>query len=269
MTTAPDEIIQTLTEHAKTDPDIRGLYLAGSHGSGTADAFSDIDFVALVAPDTDAAVADRWRDAVEASQTVVFWNRQGFGNVLLNAITSDWTRIDLITNADRAFAQRVQSDLRALHDPENQLQTIPAKAPAATPNPAQITRIISEFLRVMGLLHVVLGRNELVTGVWGAGLQRDHISSLLTMRDGLRNTGGALHQSKAMTAESMALLQSLPYPGPNRADLLAAHAELAQVFFPLARDMASQHGADWPKAFEAATKDRLATSFGPDFNTDW
>ena len=269
MTTDPEKIIQTLTEHARNDPDIRGLFLAGSHGSGTADPFSDIDFVALVAPDTDAAVADRWRDTVEATHTVVFWNRQGFGNVLLNAITSDWTRIDLITNADRAFANRVQSDLRALYDPENRMQTLPAKAPAATPNPAQITQIINEFLRVMGLLHVVLGRGEFVTGVWGAGLQRDHIAALLTLRDGLRNSGGALHQSKTMSAESMALLQSLPYPGPDRANLLAAHSKLARVFFPVARDMAVENGADWPDAFEAATRDRLRKSFGQDFNTDW
>jgi len=269
MTADTNQIIQSLTEHAKTDPDIRGLYLAGSHGTGTADAFSDIDFVALVAPDTDAAVADNWRMAVEHICTVVFWNRQGFGNVLLNAITEDWTRIDLITNAYKAFAQRAQSDLRALYDPEKRLVSLPPNPPDPQVNPAQITRITSEFLRVMGLLHVVLGRNELVTGVWGAGLQRDHIAALLTLRDGIRNSGGALHQSKTLSPGSMTLLQSLPYPGPNRADLLAAHSALAKVFFPLARDMAAKHNAEWPDAFEAATKDRLNLSFGSDFDTNW
>jgi hypothetical protein len=105
--------------------------------------------------------------------------------------------------------------------------------------------------------------------VWGAGLQRDHIAALLTLRDGIRNSGGALHQSKTMSAPSMALLHSLPYPQPNRDAVINAHIALAHHFFPLARDMAKTHGADWPQAFEDATKRILLLSFGDRFDTNW
>ena len=62
----------------------------------------------------------------------------------------------------------------------------------------------------------------------------------------------------------MALLAALPYPGPDRDELIDAQAALARVFFPLARQLADQVQIEWPEAFEAATRRRLGATLGPD-----
>jgi hypothetical protein len=53
------------------------------------------------------------------------------------------------------------------------------------------------------------------------------------------------------------VLEGLPYPGPERDALIAAHLATAAVFFPTARDMAARLGVVWPVAFETALWRRL------------
>ncbi|UXN72255.1 nucleotidyltransferase domain-containing protein [Devosia sp. A8/3-2] len=51
---------------------VRGLFLAGSFGRGTADQWSDVDLVALVEPEHHAAVAADWRQTLDAITLIVF-----------------------------------------------------------------------------------------------------------------------------------------------------------------------------------------------------
>jgi hypothetical protein len=63
----------------------------------------------------------------------------------------------------------------------------------------------------------------------------------------------------------MALLAALPYPGPNRDELIDAHVAVARSFFPRARNMARRLNLDWPDAFFAATRRRFQAELGVDF----
>ena len=57
----PHAFIERIRRGMQDEPGIRALFLAGSHGSGKADAYSDIDFVALAEEGDHAAVVAAWR----------------------------------------------------------------------------------------------------------------------------------------------------------------------------------------------------------------
>ena len=67
-------------------------------GRGTADAWSDVDLLAIVAHEHREAVMDGWRSTLETIAPIVFFNRLPWAPVL-NAITEDWLRIDLQVSA--------------------------------------------------------------------------------------------------------------------------------------------------------------------------
>ncbi|MEL6127405.1 MAG: aminoglycoside 6-adenylyltransferase [Pseudomonadota bacterium] len=270
LTPMPDvpSIADRLRQRMMTAPGLSGLYLAGSHGSGHADRFSDVDFVAVVEDTAHEDIAEAWRTAVEAEETVVFWFRAGRGPVLLNAVTEDWLRIDLITNGQELFLKRRQADIVPVHDPAGLHSRLDPSAWVNRPDAARVSRIIEEFVRVLGLMPVALGRDELFVCVTGSDLLRTSVKDLLIARDALVPPGGALHLTRVLPPEDIDLLNRLPFPRPDRAEVVAAIAEIARVFFPIARAMARDLDIAWPAAFEAAARNHLRREV-PEFDTDW
>ena len=58
------------------------------------------------------------------------------------------------------------------------------------------------------------------------------------------------------------MLEALPYPGPDREAIVAAHLAIWAVFAPRARALTARIGGTWPDAFEAAMKARLKAELG-------
>jgi hypothetical protein len=242
-------------------PQVEALFLGGSHGAGTADAYSDIDLVAVAATDH-AGIAAAWRAGLEALQPVVFWDLRAGRSTLANAITEDWLRVDLLIVAAGDLGARSKAGLKVLIDRAGISEGLPDTLPPARPNPERVGRIIGEFIRVLGLLPVGVGRGEDVLLVKGAGLLRDLLQELMLEDCPLPDRGGVLHPSRLLTADQMAVLRDLPCPGPERGAVIAAHLAVAAVFFPLARAMAARVGTAWPAAFEAALQRRLKAELG-------
>ena len=89
-----DALIADIVRRLQDNVHLNGLFLGGSHGRGTADQWSDIDFIAVAAPDAHAAMAADWRDALQSITPIVFWNQIDGAGIVLNAITADWQRIE-------------------------------------------------------------------------------------------------------------------------------------------------------------------------------
>jgi hypothetical protein len=249
--------INAVADLLAREPQVEALFLAGSHGAGCADAFSDVDFVAVAASDDHAGIAALWRAAIEQVEPVVFWNERRGQGILLNAITESWLRCDVVVVARDDVGRRCKAGVKVLFDRTGVYAGLPDTLPPATPDPVRVAGIINEFIRVMGLLPVGLGRGEYVLLVKGVALLRDLLCDLMLQDCALPDRGGALHLSRLLTGAQMDLLRGLPYPGPERAALIAAHQAVAAVFFPMARDMAARSGVVWPEAFEAALWRRL------------
>ena len=255
------DIAKSVAQAMHAVPELEVLCLAGSLGRGGGDAFSDYDFVAAVATNGRDQVAARFREAIEDLAPVVLWRQMGRPPALINAVLKDWTRIDLFMTDNRAFSHRAQSDLMLLHDPKDIVSTLPKTA--APPDPkGRVAYASEEFIRVLGLLSGVMGRGELHTAIWGVALEKDQLITVMQVAGGRETSGGALHLSKTLLPEDLEALMALPYPGPDRGEVLRAHSAVARAFYPRARALAAELGINWPNAFEAATKDMLVAQCG-------
>ncbi|MGL5011882.1 MAG: nucleotidyltransferase domain-containing protein [Paracoccaceae bacterium] len=252
------DFINAVAAGLEDEARVLALFLAGSYGAGAADAFSDIDFVAVAAAEDHAGLADRWRGLIAGLEPVVFWMGRSGRVTLLNAVTESWLRVDLLIVTPNDLGQRSKAGVKALIDRAGLYEGLPDVLPAATPNAERAAGTINEFIRIMGLLPVGLGRGEYVLLVKVVGLLRDLLMDLMLEDCPLADRGGALHPGRLLTPGQMAVLEGLHYPGPEREAVIAAHQGVAAAFFPLAREMTGRLGLAWPDAFEAALWRRLA-----------
>ena len=258
------KLIEEVSQALAPDQRLRGLFLSGSFGRGTADQWSDVDLVALVAPDDQAAVAADWRKVLQSITPIVFWQELNRGGILINAVSQDWLRCDLYIVPPEGFGRRAQNTVKPLIDRDGIYPTLPDALPPKSPDAGTVSYLIHEFIRMLGLMPVGAGREEYVTMVLGVGMMRGHLEALLMQDVSNPDPGGILHQSRLLPPEQMRLLASLPYPGPDREALIAANIEIARQFMPRAREMAKRLGIAWPEEFEAATRQRLKATLGID-----
>ncbi|MFS2041698.1 nucleotidyltransferase domain-containing protein [Agrobacterium tumefaciens] len=245
----------------------RGLFLGGSFGRGTADEFSDVDMIAVVDADAIGATVAKWRSCLESLTPIVFWNQRGQGTVLLNAITANWLRCDLSIMPASAFTGRCRDTVKPLIDRDGLYSALPEAMPATMADSNKVKFLISEFIRVLGLLQVVIGRKEYLTAVGGVGMLRDHLMNLMLEEGNVADRGGALHLSKVLPNEDMDLLLSLPFPKPKRDYVIRGHFDIAQKFMPRAYALAAKLDLNWPDEFVKATLQALTASLGP--SPDW
>lgn len=248
---------------------VRGLFLAGSYGRGTADAWSDVDFLAVVAEGKERMVADHWRAALQQITPIVFWNELQRGVIVLNAISEEWLRCDLTIVTQKDFGKRAKNTVKPLIDRDGIYGELPDTLPPKEPDTGTVRYLIHEFIRMLGLLPVGAGRGEYVTMVLGVGMMRGHLEALLMQDVTNPDPGGILHQSKLLPPEQMHLLASLPYPGPDRDALIEANFAIAREFMPRARAMAERLSIEWPEEFEAVTRRRLVLTLGENAGQAW
>jgi hypothetical protein len=190
----------------------------GSLTRGTADAYSDLDLVVEV---DDPASFDALAALGEATPTVLL-RPMPFGAI---AITPEWLRVDLVVAPRGAGSE-----------------------PAAPP-PADVDALTEEFLRVLGLLPVVVARGEWIVASDGAWLLRSFLVRLLVAENGEGVMTGVKRLNEKLTGEQRALVEGLPPIVATRDGVIAAHRAIAEAFLPRAR----QRATDWPAELEAAT----------------
>lgn len=256
------KLIQHISNTFKDDARVIALFLSGSFGSGSADAYSDVDFVIVADPETHAGVADSWRATLDAAYKIVHWNRKDGRAILLNAITNAWLRCDVIITSEKEFAGRSQASLQVLIDRAELYDQLPAGPLHAQPKPEYAAWLISEFLRVLGLAGVSMGREEYLLGVTGIGLLRTHLIALMLEASEVSTRVGALHLNRLLTIEQRQTLEALPTPTASRDSLIAADIAYARAFFPIAKALSAKLHIPWPHEFETATRGYLKKELG-------
>lgn len=240
---------------AVLEPDqrVRGLFLSGSFGRGTADQFSDVDLLAVVAPADQEAVAADWRGVLQTIVPIVYWNRLPWA-LVLNAVSDEWLRCDLDIVAPDRLGGRTQDRLKTLIDRDGIFAGLLKTLPPSGIDLAKLQATTNEFIRVLGLLPVGLGRGEveLIAGA-GSSYLRRFLTDLLIIEMNLPDAGGALHLSRVLDAERMAVLAAIPLPRLSADSAIETNLVLARAFMPRAKALYASLGLDWPTAFEAAT----------------
>lgn len=255
MTPAQDELLRQLTHALGQDPRVQALWLSGSLGKGEGDAWSDIDIVARVdAADVAACVADYKLPRPGLPPAVLAFDVYG---VVVSSITAGWARFDIHFATPDQIARMDASGWRPLTGEAAPLPLPPPAAndPGAAP---RIAALVTEFLRVLGLLPVAVGRQEWIASQQGFDLLRRMLIDLMLEENGHGRTArGAKRLNGFLTAEQRELLEAIVPPPANRDALVQANAALAHVFLARARPLAERVGAAWPEAFEAATRRHL------------
>ena len=247
-----DQMIGQIKTALIGDPKIRALFLGGSFGKGQADKYSDIDLIAVVAPDDQAQFNDKWKGRLQSIAPIVFWNELIKGDHIFNAITDQWQRVDLLATDAEALKKRGQDSLKPVFDKDDLYGTLPETVLWSGPNKGHVTYLIHEFIRILGLLAVGAGREEYLLCVAAVGLQRMLLFNLLSEEVELADKGGMLAWSRLLSKEQLDVLERIPAVAPTRQSVIEAHLACAKAFLPRARIMAKKLDIEWPHAFEDA-----------------
>lgn len=262
----PDQ--QALIDRAQalleTESRVEAAWLAGSLGAGGGDEWSDVDLLVLVADGAFPAVSATLADRLDEVAPTVLVNRL-HGGIVLNAVTENWDRFDLTFTEANGLSGHDASRLRSLFNRSG--REPPRKTPE--PPPLRVTQLATEFLRVLGLTPVAVGRGEYQLALTGQEHLRRMTFDLFLDINGVPLTarGGALKRLPMLTADQRAALAALPATGPDRAGAIDGNLAWARLFLPAARAFAAAHGAAWPERLEQATRRRLEATLG--IAADW
>ncbi len=257
---AQDEVIKIVTDAIRHAPGVRALFLSGSYGNGTADDYSDIDFVMVSEDGASDVVAEVWREAVRKTGEIVLWWDRTTVPVLINAITEDWTRTDVIILKPDQMGRHTQNTLKPLFDHDNIYQKLAEVAQKRDPDLKRFRYQVEEFIKILGLLHLAVGREEYINGILAVSLLRNKLLDLLIEETDAPNRGGILHLNRLITDEQKDLLVSLPPAVADRDAMISAHLAYAKAYLPRARQRAERLGMEWPERFEAVTWAQLEKS---------
>jgi hypothetical protein len=258
------ETIKAITKATSDIPEIRGLYLSGSFGNGMSDQYSDIDFILVSTEGATDTISKIWRNAVNQTGDVVLWRDRKPNPVLINAITDNWMRTDVIILKPDQTSRYAQSTLKPLFDHDGIYEGLIGSPKVHGPNVGKFKYQIEEFIRILGLLHLAVGREEYINGVLGVFLLRNLLVDLLIETTGAPNRGGVLHLNRLITDEQKELLTSLPPAIPEREAMISTHIAYAKEYLPLARKRAAQIDVDWPERFEEVTWSKLNEALAVD-----
>ena len=249
--------LTTLATVLQGVPDVNPLFLSGSHGKGMGDAYRDLDFVLVSGRGATDAIACACRHAVSQTGLIVLWWDRADVPVLINAITEDWTRIDLVILNPAKLAAHDQNTPKVIFDPEGFYERLISQAPERVRDPDKFLHQVEDFIRILGLLPLVEGRKKYINGVLGVSHLRQLLVDLLEEETYAPHRGGMLRLNQLRTDAQQALLISLPPPLAMREGMITAHLAYAGAFLPRARRQATELGVAWPGRFEEVTWGRL------------
>jgi hypothetical protein len=256
------DVIKTLTDSLRDIPEVRALFLSGSHGTGHDDAYSDIDFVLVATDGPTDTIAAHWKTALEHTGEIALWWDRVTRPMLINAITSDWTRTDVVILKPDQLRFHTKDQLKPLFDHDGLYDALPPVKSAPAPDPKRIRYQIEEFIRILGLLPLAVGREEYLNGVLGIFHLRNTLVELMISETGEVHRGGLLHLNRLITPDQKAELEALPPPVPERQAMIDGHMAYAKAYLPRARRLAEQWSVDWPERFEDVTWSHLHTTLG-------
>lgn len=248
------DIARDLVEGLADDPRVRAVLLTGSVATGTADPYSDLD-ISVVVADADTVdvlvseLPDKIPDLVHSSVLT-----RGPVRVF-TAVTAGWLRVDVLVESAAVATRRAQPPHLVMID--NDRITDRLRVAVGHPQSADPVRFVEEFLRVMGLLDVVIGRQEYFVGTQGVMLLRDYLVDLFYLENDRARRGGHKRLRPDLTPEQDAVLAAQPPLVADEASIVEGHFAAAGIFLPRARALLSTRDLGWPEPFEASTERHL------------
>lgn len=244
--------IAAVTAKVAADERITAAWLEGSFGRGTPDRYSDLDFHFLLASDTlhhFQATSDSWLSTI---QPLVLFTLL-FDGRMVNALTRDGLRIDIWLHTEEPPGLD-PSKVHILINKGDALAVVrgtPAVHPLALAQ--ALERQTKEFWRCITLLPSVVGRNELITGCLGLGVEAQLLTDIILSGYGIVRDRGVKHLNQFLPTEVRQSLETaLSMQGLSPASLTQAHLGLARIMQHHGRSVAEKHRYPYPWELEEA-----------------
>ncbi len=250
-------LIDALHRLLEAETRVEAAWLAGSLGRGAGDEFSDVDLLVLVEEGAAASASPAIVEGLGAVVKPVLVNRL-YGGRIINVVTDDWQRFDLSIVEAADLTRYNPAELTPLFNRGDRAPPVQPDIPYQTA-PDALLQLVREFLRVLGLLVVAVGREEYELGLRGADLLRGMTLDLMLEENAVAPSkrGGALRRRPLLTADQLAGLAAIPPQAATRAGVIEPNLAIAAVFLPRARRLAARIGMEWPTEFESATRRHL------------
>ncbi|GAA4995672.1 nucleotidyltransferase domain-containing protein [Actinopolymorpha pittospori] len=255
---------EQLSATLSAEPSVRALWLTGSLARGDADRFSDIDLVAVIAGASLTEVASSIEARLASEFDLVLQRSRGDeGFRLLNFVTEDWKRFDLSLFSTEAIGRSKLRGLRTLFDKDGlNLPVGEGDPPKSEATPEQVSFVVSEFIRVLGLLPVVMHRGDLVGAGSGSGLLREHLITLLKYEGPAQTMRGALNETKSLSPAATSAVLGLPALCAEESSILDFNRACWEIFAQFGPKISQQYDVEWPTALVQAVRSRLARDLG-------
>jgi predicted nucleotidyltransferase len=247
------------------DERVRILWLTGSLASGTADAQSDVDLRVAVRTEDFASVGQWWQDLMNRIAPTV-WKRRWPGppdEVILSAITPDYMRFDIVIQSIADRKPRTLEAAQVLFDKDGLADQFTLTAPSSHNALAHLSYVVEEGIRLLGMLPIVVERDDVPIGMEGQLALHSLLISLLLMENGIdRMSMGKRHVAAFLNEEQRAVLAQAPILAPTMASVIESRVAYGRLFLPRARRLMEANGLAYPEAFEAATRRSLQETLG-------
>lgn len=254
------DLLARLLAALEADPRVLAAWLIGSLAQGVGDEYSDLDLLLAVEDAALPALADGWRDFLAGVAPTVYAQRLGTPNKpTITAVTPEWLRFDLTLSAARQAHGYPVAVL--LFDREGVAECATFGVRAGIEPRARLPDLVTDFIRGLGLLPIIIGREEYLVGQEGATILRRQLVELILLENGAPR-GGVKRLNPLLTDEQRATLAALPLPAPTRDAVIASQLAHACVFLPRARALLARYGLPYPDDFEQATRRHLQLALG-------
>ncbi len=262
MTPEQRSLVDRIAELLHSDARIEAAWLAGSLGRNEGDAFSDVDIIVLC-PDGLANEISATPGLLDFSKPVLV--NTLFGGRIVNAVTPDWQRFDLVFVEESDLVRYNAKDITPLFNRTGREPPRTEPTPYRT-TPENLAKLVKEFFRVVSLAPVGIGRREYVVALTGIELLRKMTIDLMLEENGIgqRQRGGALRLNPFLSAEQVQLLQSLPPVAAERDSLIRCQKAIASIFIARGRALAARIGMEWPATLEEASRAHLKSQLNLD-----
>ncbi len=218
--------------------------MSGSLAHGDADEFSDLDIIVLA----DQPLVEDARQAIASVEdTIIAYELPPGGKpFILSVVTSAWHRVDI------AFATEPPPGTVAIYPAD--LDVAPALEIAPLePTADSVSRIATEFFRILGLSVVVLGRGDVHAAREGADLLRQHLIDIFLL-EGRTTRPGPKKLKNVLSNEQQSVLRSLPALRDDEEAVREFSAAVDALFTPRARALLESLDGVWPSDVESATR---------------
>lgn len=246
-------LFEVVDAWARKQEAVRALFIHGSLAHGTSDAYSDLDLLIVTDSNSIAnSMADAGRVLGGVEPFIIENHLESPIASILSVVTDRWHRVDVAVCG--RGSPLLKQPLITVFDLDSIYEGPPVKSPPEPARPDRVAQIAKEFLRVLGLSVVVLGRKDVHAAHEGANLLRGMLIDLFLMESPVTTRSSAKKLLPALTAEQQALLRSLP-PLADDHDRIAAYSTaIADLFLPRARGLLESVGGKWPEETENATR---------------